>query len=218
MYDARLCAVWLRHVSAFQLAKLRRITPTSRRALADHWARMSRERIDPHPPNVLFGDIVKGLPVPEQSVTGLFSSHVLEHIDRQSMPVALANSFKLLASGGRFRLIMPDLVPLARHFLTQVDHGETWASDTFMRYCCLGNETPVRGASGIARAIFGNSQHRWMYDPAQVRLMLEQAGFTEIRTCQFGDSEDPRFAEVEDRDRYGELGLEALAFEARRFD
>jgi hypothetical protein len=76
----------------------------------------------------------------------------------------------------------------------------------------------MRGVGGIARTLFGNSQHRWMYDPAQVRLMLEQAGFAEIRKCQFGDSEDLRFAEVEARDRYGAQGLEALAFEARRLD
>ena len=47
---------------------------------------------------------------------------------------------------------------------------------------------------------------------------LKLAGFTEIKRCEFGDSTDPMFAQVEDRGRFIDenLHLRELAIEARK--
>ena len=50
--------------------------------------------------NVLYGDIVKGLPIKSNSVDGLFCSHVLEHLSYADFSFALNNSFKYLKRGG----------------------------------------------------------------------------------------------------------------------
>ena len=42
-------------------------------------------------------------------------------------------------------------------------------------------------------------------------MELEQAGFAEIRRAQFGDSQEPRFKDVEDQGRWdGNLGVQCL--------
>ena len=47
------------------------------------------------PKEILFGDIVKGLPLRERSVAGVYSSHVLEHLSLIDFRIALQNTFCL---------------------------------------------------------------------------------------------------------------------------
>ena len=56
------------------------------------------------PVNVLFGDIVKGLPIQRETCRGVYASHVLEHLALEDFHKALANTRQIMASGGIFRL------------------------------------------------------------------------------------------------------------------
>ena len=69
------------------------------------------------PANVEYGDIVKGLPVPTGSCRGIYSSHVLEHLALNDLRKALRETHRLLAEGGTFRLVVPDLEHEARTYL-----------------------------------------------------------------------------------------------------
>src|SRR5262245_14969351 len=48
------------------------------------------------PANVCFGDIVRGLPVPDHSARGVYCSHVLEHLAREDLALALRNTLRVL--------------------------------------------------------------------------------------------------------------------------
>ena len=61
------------------------------------------------PSNVRSGNIVRGLPVPDGSVSAVYCSHVLEHLPRDELPAALCNTLRVLKPGGMFRLVVPDL-------------------------------------------------------------------------------------------------------------
>jgi SAM-dependent methyltransferase len=61
------------------------------------------------PANANPGNIVKGLPVPDQAVAGVFCSQLLEHLPRDATESALRNTFRMLRPGGLFRLVVPDL-------------------------------------------------------------------------------------------------------------
>jgi hypothetical protein len=56
------------------------------------------------PANVTVGDIVSGLPVPAESAAGIYCSHVLEHLPRDDLPRALANTFRILSAAEDFVL------------------------------------------------------------------------------------------------------------------
>jgi SAM-dependent methyltransferase len=168
------------------------------------------------PKNVMFGDIVLGLPVAKQSARGAFCSHVLEHIDRSSVSRALENTFRVLQPGGVFRLVVPDLDWRANEFVKAHQTGDSEAADLFMRRCYLGQSSPRHGIVEMARQAYGNSEHRWMYDEAAMISLLANAGFVEIRRCRFGDAEDPAFASVEELGRFIDCGHDELALEARR--
>jgi SAM-dependent methyltransferase len=168
------------------------------------------------PKNVRYGDIVKGLPVGPMTASGVYCSHVLEHLDRESVSKALRNTYAILRPGGIFRLVVPDLTWRARKFLQMQADSDTSAADRFMRTTYLGTESRPRGPVGLLRAAIGNSAHLWMYDEALMRSLLADAGFADIRRCKFGDAEDPAFAMVEEEGRFYDDGNEELAIEARR--
>ena len=56
------------------------------------------------PDNVEFGDIVKGLPIPHDSVKAVYCSHILEHLSLEDFRQAILNTHNILKKGGCFRL------------------------------------------------------------------------------------------------------------------
>jgi ubiquinone/menaquinone biosynthesis C-methylase UbiE len=154
------------------------------------------------PVNVIYGDIVKGLPVEENSCDGLYCSHVLEHLSLHDFRKALRNSYKILKTGGIFRCVVPDLELSARSYLQKLDSGENNASTQFMENTLLGMERRPRGLRQLIGAIFGNSHHLWMWDNKSLGEELKSAGFSSVRSCTFNDSRDDMFKFVEDEGRF----------------
>lgn len=161
------------------------------------------------PASVEYGDIVRGLPVAPGSARGVYCSHVLEHLSLNDLRTALVNVRRVLAAGGRFRLVLPDLAFLMREYF---DRPGPDAAPRFMRESILGVESRPRGVPAILQAWLGNSRHLWLWDEESLRHELERAGFHAVRRAELGDSDDPRFAEVEDPARWlNALGMEAAA-------
>src|SRR5690349_17196768 len=69
------------------------------------------------PRNVLYGNIVKGLPIDDGSAPGVYASHILEHLSRDEFVVALRHTYAMMRKGGIFRLIVPDLKRRAELYL-----------------------------------------------------------------------------------------------------
>ena len=164
---------------------------------------------------IVFGDVLQGLPVAAGSVDGLYASHVLEHLSLEDMRQALRESLRVLRAGGTFRLIVPDLLHRARHYVESAE-ANAMAAPEFMRSTMLGHERRVTSLLGRLRAMFGNSEHLWMWDFPSMRHELEVAGFIDIRRAAFGDSQDPMFSRVEEADRFEKGGIIELAIEARK--
>jgi hypothetical protein len=161
------------------------------------------------PANIEYGDITKGLPVPADSCSGIYASHILEHLALNDFRLALRNTYPLLHSGGIFRLVVPDLKTLAEKYLQSRD---ATAAEMFMRETCLGVENRPRGVKALLTSVLGNSAHLWMWDFKSLAQELNAVGFVGIRVCSFGDSSDPMFALVEDAERF----VDALAVECRK--
>src|ERR1051326_8391978 len=68
------------------------------------------------PKTVQYGDIIRGLPIPEASCRGLYCSHVLEHLALDDCGTALANSLHYLEPGGVFRIVLPDFAAYVREY------------------------------------------------------------------------------------------------------
>jgi len=164
------------------------------------------------PENVLYGDIVKGLPVTDGSCSALFGSHILEHLSLADFRTALGNAHRHLRLGGILRVIVPDLEAGVRAYLALLESKPSEAAEIFMRSTVLGEESRPRGLVSRLISSISNARHRWMWDYPALAHELERTGFRGIRRCTFGDSEDTRFREVEDAARFED----SVAVECRR--
>ncbi len=159
-----------------------------------------------YPNSIQYGDVIKGLPVPPQSAERVYCSHVLEHLALGDCRKALHNVYSYLRPGGVFRFVLPDLEFYVRQYLGS---EEPRAAQTFMAETLQGEEHGARGLKSLPRAIFGRSQHLWMWDFKSFVPELAAVGFTSIRRATFGDSGDPAFSEVENEGRWTNcLGIE----------
>lgn len=152
--------------------------------------------------NVLYGDIIEGLPINENSCDGLYCSHTLEHLSLEEFRSALKNSYKILKKGGIFRCIVPDLEFAARLYIKELENGKNLASIDFLNNTLLGIQDRPRGLKNFIISFFGNSQHLWMWDYKSLSKELTNAGFTNIRKANFSDSEEAMFKYVEDINRF----------------
>lgn len=154
------------------------------------------------PSNVLYGDIIKGLPIEDNTCDGLYCSHTLEHLALDEFRIALKNSYRILKKGGVFRCIVPDLEHIAREYITSLEKGDDLASVKFVSETLLGSESRPKGIKNFISSFYGNSKHLWMWDSNSMTAELKNAGFSKIRNCVFNDSSDPMFALVENKSRF----------------
>ena len=154
------------------------------------------------PPNVKYGDIVKGLKIKENSCKGVYCSHTLEHLSLEDFREALSNTFKILQPGGIFRCVLPDLEIATRTYLKELDNGNRKASIDYIGGILIGLKSRPKGIKRIAESVFGNAHHLWMWDKHSIAEELKSVGFKNIRVCVFNDSEEAMFRYVEDSSRF----------------
>ena len=163
------------------------------------------------PTNVLFGDIVRGLPgVADSSCAAVFCSHVLEHLPLHDARRAIGNTYRMLEPGGVFRCVVPDLGVQARDYIAGLVKGEPGSATEFLVESKLGVVECTPGIAARVRRLFGHSAHLWMWDEPSLREELATVGFREISRVSYGDSSEKAFAQVEDEGRFDR----SLAFQA----
>jgi SAM-dependent methyltransferase len=160
-----------------------------------------------YPPNVRYADILKGLPLTDNSVDLLYCSHVLEHLTVAEVRIALKNCYQYLKPGGIFRLVLPDLEPMALDYINSQD---TNAVHDFMRLTWLGEDTPQRSnLISTLKKWLRRDRHLWMWDYKALAKELGLVGFRQIKRVRRGDSGIPAFNLLEDPERWiYELGIQ----------
>jgi len=164
------------------------------------------------PRGTRYGNILSQGLVPDNSCDLIFLSHVLEHLTRQCALQAVGNCYRFLKPGGIFRIIVPDLESITRNYLRGVDVEDVGASDKYMMDLGMAPPETATAWKSKIRCIFGHSQHQWMYDRYSILSLLRERGFSENRIAGFGDWNDERFSEVEDKGRH----LNAICTESRK--
>lgn len=152
--------------------------------------------------NVLVHDLRKGIPFPNNSSDLVYHSHVLEHIDRENVGKFLTEIFRVLKPGGILRICVPDLWQLVQEYTNTYYHA---SSDSAGRAAMVRHEQSIsemfeqcvrREAAGFKNrgalrrflegVIVGDARrrgetHQWMYDFVNLKLVLEDAGFVDIK-------------------------------------
>ena len=143
------------------------------------FARVAREA------NISWANAARRLPVPSSAAEAIYSSHMLEHLDRREALRCLGEFHRVLTFGGILRIAVPDIERLARRYLESLD------ADRFIESTLLAQDRPT-GVLGLLRAlVVGPRHHMWMYDARSLVRLLESCGFSEVRAVPPGESAIP---------------------------
>jgi SAM-dependent methyltransferase len=130
--------------------------------------------------NVRYANATLKIPYPNNSVEVLYSSHMIEHLDRREAEAFLLEVRRVLKPGGIVRLAAPDLAQLAKSYLATGD------ADLFVARTHMSQGKP-HGLSGRAKmALMGYRGHLWMYDGMSLTALLRDAGFTDVSVLPAG--------------------------------
>jgi SAM-dependent methyltransferase len=188
------------------------VSPTLRLQKLPLFGTLLRKRLNTQfPENARYGDIIQGLPkVKPETCSGIYCSHVLEHLSLKDFRKALRNTRDLLKPGGIFRCVVPDLEYYIRMYIDDREAKNPQASFDFIRGIHMGAEDRPKNLKSFITSFWGNSMHQWMWDRYSLKTELELAGFSVVRECSFNDSVDEMFLKVESEGRF----RNAVAFEA----
>lgn len=130
-------------------------------------------------------------PLPNASCRLIYSEHFLEHL-----PLAIAISFlgdchRLLAPQGVLRVAMPSLEEVVMRYGSQ-----DWRNQEWLR---LPENAHIATRCEMLNTGLRAWGHQWIYDHEELHRYLSAAGFTTVRDCAKGQSEEPELCNLETR-------------------
>lgn len=147
------------------------------------------------------GDILQGLPFPDEDFDYIVSIHALPEIPYRKLDVVLRELYRLLKPGGYLRLGLPDMDRAIQAYL----RGDV---DYF-----LIRDEDIRSLAGkmiIQLTWYGQSRCQFTADFMQE--LLERNQYREVRVCGFQKTSSPYPGIIELDDRQ----LESFFIEGRR--
>jgi len=168
----------------------------------------------------IYLDASSRYPFADGSFQYIFAEHVIEHIPWEAGLRMLQQCYRVLARGGKIRIITPDLARFITLLNSQID-AEAGQFLTAKSHAEAIPITAVQNAYVFNRE-FSEYGHKFLYDPPTLRKTFELAGFKEIRYRKVTDDTDPIFRQAEYRTNHpiSEVRImnnwEAMAFEATR--
>jgi SAM-dependent methyltransferase len=166
------------------------------------------------PRNIRIHDVRKGLPYPDDSLSYVYSSHLLEHLHADEARAFLSECFRVLMPGGILRLAVPDLELFCRWYWELKGSGcaagnnplAGVAADDLVHRLHMVPGTAPRGLfNRVLRPIMGRATlHCWNYDAGSLAARFLEAGFTEVRRCSFKESAIPDIGALDVPERESE--------------
>jgi SAM-dependent methyltransferase len=157
------------------------------------------------------------IPVSDGAVSAIYSSHLLEHLDRGVAQNLFSDCYRALKSGGVLRIVVPDMYLISKSYVSIVDRLADKQLEPTDRVDFLAATIPASDVSSAAAAeyydpdprrqrLFG---HRWMYDRWSIRAALERAGFRQIQECSYRQGATPDLDQLDCRPA-NSLHIEAI--------
>lgn len=143
----------------------------------------------------LYHDLSHSLPLSENSVDFIYSSHFFEHLFKDDAAALLKSCARALKPGGIIRISIPDLAYAVSLY------GLGRASEMLDDYFFVEGK-----GSYLAR-------HKYMYDFELIKVALEQAGFSNVTRFEYQQGQMP---DIKVLDVYPEVSLFVEAVRGER--
>ncbi len=135
--------------------------------------------------DIRYGDATKGLPSQSESCDVVYSSHMLEHLDRAGANRFLKEVYRVLRPGGIIRVVVPDIKKQIEQY------NQSGDADAFIEETHMCVTRPVTLAQKIKLLLVGTRHHQWMYDGNSLSKLTQQHGFVEAKILPPGKTGIP---------------------------
>lgn len=138
------------------------------------------------PPGARHADAARAIPLPTNSVSDVYSSHMIEHMARWQSQAFLAECRRVLVGGGLIRVLTPDLRKMAEDYLDGVI-TEPWMTpaDSFVHGYGAYHALDQGRLRALVHRLTSGSIHQWLYDADSLALLLRDAGFDTVAYRSF---------------------------------
>lgn len=184
-------------------------------------SRLTGREVGHWPEGIECLDVRRGLPFADDTVSVVYSSHMIEHLFRDEAVALLREVRRVLAPEGICRVVVPDLRSMVRWYVESnagvPANGDGSRSDTLMKMLGVSSmSVPPRSMLGVYRRFTDFERHKWMYDEQGLAALFRESGFDRPRTQRSLESEIPRelLGAVENPDRI--QGGAGICMEARK--
>ena len=145
--------------------------------------------------DIRFANATRRIPCADNSVEVVYSSHMIEHLDRREAQEFLLEVKRILQPGGILRLAAPDISRLVNGYLATGD------ADKFVTSTNMSLAKSADTLSRVRLALIGPRHHLWMYDGRSLDKLLRDAGFTAVSIMPPGKTNitDPGGLHLEER-------------------
>ena len=156
--------------------------------------------------DISYANASKHLPHADGTVDVIYSSHMIEHLDKNEADAFLKEAFRVLRPGGILRISTPDLKKLIEEYTGSGDAEEFIQRTHLTRD---KNNTIVRKVKYL---LVGDRHHQNLYDAKSLQSLLESNGFINIKELPAGTTmiTDPGDLNLHERES------ESLYMEATR--
>jgi predicted SAM-dependent methyltransferase len=155
---------------------------------------------------VRYANAAKRIPQSTGTVDAVYSSHMIEHLVRDDAWAFLLECHRVLRSGGRLRLVVPDLHALVHQYLQRGN------ADNFLGQMQFETHLPAGLLAKLRWLLFGGRGHHWMYDARSLGDLMGEAGFVDVEMMESGQTRISCPAGLDLRERQ----IESIYLEARR--
>jgi ubiquinone/menaquinone biosynthesis C-methylase UbiE len=155
-------------------------------------------------------NLKNGIRWQSNSADAVYHSHVLEHIDRESVMLFLLEIKRVLKPGAVHRIVVPDFYRAARSYLEDFSRDRQLVDwrvhdlriNQMIEQCVRRKSAAVLDYGPVRQRLetllFGDARrrgetHQWMYDEINLTGLLQEAGFSEITKVDFRTSRIPNW-------------------------
>lgn len=128
----------------------------------------------PHSSAVSKASLLDRLPLVDGSADVVYSSHFLEHIPRSQVALFLSECFRITKSGGRLRLVLPDLEGLCSVYLENRQRGEHDRADFLILE--MFDQCVRQVAGGELGAYYAHMQAATPQNEEMIKFVRRQTG------------------------------------------
>lgn len=143
---------------------------------------------------VVYQNLSKPWRFKSNSINIVYSSHLLEHLDRKSRELFIHESHRVLKKGGVLRVVVPDLYELSKQYIERTNFGDLTAAKSFLYWLNLHKDNLHSVERPLYKKLYDwiqnyPKQHQYMYDKTLLEEDLDSYDWGNYYYCEYGKSE-----------------------------